>query len=355
MSAVETLELAPGYRISRLIRGGWQLAGDHGAVDRERAIAELAEFPRAGVTTFDGADIYRGVEELFGAFRDAYRRAHGDPALAALRFHTKLVPDADSLPPSRGWVEQTIDRSRTRLRQDRLDLVQLHWWDYRVPGMVEMALQLAELQAAGRIAELGATNLDTPHLASILDAGVNLVALQCQYSLLDRRPEHGIAALCAARGLGLLCYGTLAGGFLTDRWLGAPDPDLAALGNRSLVKYRLIIEEIGGWTAFQALLRILRTIADRHGVSIAAIATRWVLDRPAVAAVIVGARYATHLGDNLGAFAVRLDEEDHALLDPFLAAHPGPPGDTFELERDRSGRHGRIMKYNLNAGSDRLG
>lgn len=355
MSTVETVELSPGYRISRLIRGGWQLAGDHGPVDRERAIAELAAFPQAGVTTFDGADIYRGVEELFGAFREAYGRAHGDAALAALRFHTKLVPDADSLPPSRDWVERTIDRSRARLRQDRLDLVQLHWWDYAVPGLVEMALQLAELQAAGRIVALGATNLDTPHLAAILDAGVRLVALQCQYSLLDRRPAHGIAALCAARGLGLLCYGTLAGGFLTDRWLDAPDPDLAALGNRSLVKYRLIIEEYGGWPAFQALLRVLRTIADRHGVGIAAIATRWVLDQPAVKGVIVGARYATHLKDNLAAFAVRLDAQDHAQLAPLLSAHLGPPGDTFALERDRSGRHGRIMKYNLNAGSDRLG
>lgn len=355
MSAVERVELAPGYAISRLIRGGWQLAGDHGPVDRGRAIAELEAFPAAGVTTFDGADIYRGVEALFGAFRERYRERHGEAALAALRFHTKLVPDADALPPSRAWVEETIDRSRTRLRQDRLDLVQLHWWDYAVPGLVELARELAELQARGRIAQLGATNLDTPHLAAILEAGVPLVALQCQYSLLDRRPEHGIAALCAERGVGLLCYGTLAGGFLTDRWLGAADPDLAALGNRSLVKYRLIIDEVGGWQAFQELLRALRRIADRHHASIAAIATRWVLDRPAVKGVIVGARYATHLRDNLDAFAVRLDDADRAQLEPWLAAHPGPPGDTFALERDRGGRHGRIMKYNLNAGSDRIG
>jgi aryl-alcohol dehydrogenase-like predicted oxidoreductase len=83
-------------------------------------------------------------------------------------------------------------------------------------------------------------------------------------------------------------------------------------------------------------------------VSIASVATRWVLDRPGVAAAIVGARYADHLDDTLAVFRLRLDDADHALLAPLLAAHAGPDGDTYSLERDKAGRHGRIMKYNLN-------
>jgi aryl-alcohol dehydrogenase-like predicted oxidoreductase len=145
----------------------------------------------------------------------------------------------------------------------------------------------------------------------------------------------------------LLCYGTLAGGFFSERWLGQPDPG-DSLTNRSLIKYRLVIEDFGGWAAFQRLLQALRAIADRHGVRIATVATRWVLDQPGVAAAIVGARYADHLGDTLAVFGLQLDAQDHALLAPLLAAHPGPEGDTYTLERDKTGRHGRIMKYNLN-------
>ena len=190
---------------------------------------------------------------------------------------------------------------------------------------------------------MGGTNFDTPHSAALREAGVPLASMQVQYSLLDRRPEHGLVTL----GIPLLCYGTLAGGFFAERWLGAAEPG-AELTNRSLIKYKLVIDDFGGWDAFQALLRALKTIGDKHGVGIASVATRWVLERPGVAAAIVGARYADHLQQTLAVFGLRLDDADHALLAPLLAAHPGPEGDTYTLERDKAGRHGRIMKYNLN-------
>ena len=96
------------------------------------------------------------------------------------------------------------------------------------------------------------------------------------------------------------------------------------------------------------MLQALKAIADRHGVHIATVATRWVLDRPGVAAAIVGARYADHLADTLAVFELQLDAQDHARLAPILANHPGLAGDTYALERNKGGRHGRIMKYNLN-------
>ena len=342
MPTIEHFELAPGYRIPRIIRGGWQLAGDHGAVDRERAVAEIAAFVDAGLDTVDGADIYTGVEDLYGDF-NARRRA---AALAPLQVHTKCVPDFDDLARvDAAYIRRIVERSLQRLRIDRLDLVQLHWWDYRVPGAVDAALALAALQREGLIRLVGGTNFDTPQTAAIRDAGVPLASMQVQYSLLDRRPERSLVAL----GVPLLCYGTLAGGFFSERWLGAPRPG-AELSNRSLIKYLLVIEDFGGWDAFQALLRALKTIGGRHGVGLATVATRWVLDRPGVAAAIVGARYADHLDDTLAVFGLQLDDADHALLAPLLAAHAGPEGDTYSLERDKGGRHGRIMKYNLNRG-----
>jgi aryl-alcohol dehydrogenase-like predicted oxidoreductase len=158
-----------------------------------------------------------------------------------------------------------------------------------------------------------------------------------------------MAALCGARGVGLLCYGSLAGGFVDERWLGAADPG-TALANRSLVKYRLIIEELGGWARFQELLTVLAPVARRHRASIAAVAIAWVLERPGVAGVIVGSRHAGRLAATLAACSIALTAEDRAAIEEVLAIAAGPAGDTYGLERDRAGRHGAIMKYNLNAG-----
>jgi aryl-alcohol dehydrogenase-like predicted oxidoreductase len=244
-------------------------------------------------------------------------------------------------------VREIIDRSLRRLRMERLDLVQFHWWDYAVPGAVETALILKDLQDEGKIQQIGGTNFDTPHTQALLDAGVPLVSMQVQYSLLDQRPESSLAALCQERDMKLLCYGTVAGGFLSERWLGVPEPQ-ETFANRSLVKYKLIIDDFGGWPLFQNLLAVLWKIGRKHGVSLTAVATRWVLDRPAVAGAIIGARYAEHLSDNLEVFRITLDEEDRAAIESVLARKTGPEGDTYTLERDREGRHGRIMHYNLN-------
>ncbi|HSW23021.1 MAG TPA: aldo/keto reductase, partial [Burkholderiaceae bacterium] len=244
------------------------------------------------------------------------------------------------------YIRRIVERSLDRLQVGRLDLVQFHWWDYGVPGSVDAARLLAGLQREGLIANLAGTNFDSEHTAAMLDAGVPLVSMQVQYSLLDRRPEARLVPLGQRRGVQLLCYGTLAGGFFSERWLGAPEP--SELINRSLIKYKLVIDDCGGWSAFQSLLQILKPIAERHRTSIAAVATRWVLDRPGVAVAIVGARYADHLNDTLAVFSLRLTNEDRASLAPWLAAHPGPQGDTYAVERDKAGRHGRIMKYNLN-------
>lgn len=342
---VETFELAPGYRISRLLKGGWQLAGGHGSVEAGRAVADMAAFVENGITAFDCADIYTGVEELIGR-----ARATMPPRLGAqMKVHTKLVPDLASLATlKKADVEAIVDRSLRRLGMERLDLVQLHWWDYAVPGWLEAAGWLAELARAGKIANVGATNFDSVRTAQMLDTGLPLVSMQTQYSLLDARPENGLTAVCARTPLKLLCYGVLAGGFLSGRWLGASEPPDVSF-NRSLVKYKLIIDDFGGWELFQALLATLDGIARKHGVSIANVATRWVLGRPHVAGAIIGARYAANLPENLRVFSFSLDNADMAAVAAVLAQRQGPLGDAYALERDREGRHGRIMKYNLNA------
>jgi aryl-alcohol dehydrogenase-like predicted oxidoreductase len=344
---MEYSALRPGYRISRVIRGGWQLAGGHGEIDRDAAVDDLVASAEAGITTFDCADIYTGVEELIGVARRAYADHHGAAALKALKVHTKFVPDLATLHEvDRIYVRTIIERSLRRLGQERLDLVQFHWWDYGIPGCVDAAVWLDELRQEGKIDLIGGTNFDTPHTEKMVAAGVPLASMQVQYSLLDARPENALVAAAKKHDIHLLIYGTVAGGFLGDRWLGQPEPE-SPLENRSLTKYKLIIDDFGGWDLFQALLRALRQVADRHGVDIATIASRFMLDLPQVGAVIVGARSRDHLAANLKITDITLSDQDRGEIGAVLAQRNGPDGDTFELERDRTGRHGNIMKYNL--------
>ncbi|MBS0421136.1 MAG: aldo/keto reductase [Proteobacteria bacterium] len=343
MAGIPRTRLTPQYEIARVIKGGWQLAGDHGPIDPTSVDRDMAAFVEAGITTFDCADIYTGVEAMIGQFRARH------PDLAArTQIHTKFVPDLTELQRvDDAYVERIVDRSLQRLHTDRLDLVQFHWWDYAVPRYVEAAMALDRLRVKGKIAHIAVTNFDVPHLMELLDAGVPVVAHQLQYSLLDDRARNGMVHACQARGIGLLCYGTVAGGFLSDRWLGQPEPP-SGFNNRGLTKYKLIIDDFGGWDLFQQLLRALRGVADEHSCDIATVASRVMLQREGVSAVIVGATNASHLGANARIGAVELDSADLAAIDSVVRRHLGPAGDVFTLERDRQGRHGRIMKYDLN-------
>jgi aryl-alcohol dehydrogenase-like predicted oxidoreductase len=342
---IERISLRDGYDISRIIKGGWQLSEGHSDSVSADPVADMFAFVSAGIDTFDCADIYTGVEDMIGRFVLA-NAASETPR--QLRIHTKYVPDYDALPDLRkADVEAIIDRSLRRLHVERLDMVQYHWWRYEVPGCVEVAGWLQELQRAGKIDLLSVTNFNTEHTREILDNGITLATAQVQYSLLDPRPEKALTGLCREHDMYLLCYGTLAGGFLSDRWLGKSPPD--RFENRSLRKYYLMIEEAGGWEAFQALLLALAAIGEKHGVGVAAVASRWVLEQERVAAAIIGARNAQHLQRCRELFAFALDADDRAAIATVRAQLSAPPLDVFDLERDKEGPHGSIMKYNLNA------
>jgi aryl-alcohol dehydrogenase-like predicted oxidoreductase len=348
MSSVDRLELRPGYEISRLIKGGWQLAGDHGSVEKQRAIADMQSFYDSGITTFDCADIYTGVEAMLGDFRRTLLDKTGSGH--KLRVHTKYVPDINSLGSlDIKQITGGIDRSLRRLQCECLDLVQFHWWDYQVPGCIDAMMHLQTLKQQGKIHHIGVTNFDADHLQQLCGIA-DIVSAQIQYSLLDRRAAGEFATIAKSHNVHLLTYGVLAGGFLTDQWLGKADPGFD-FSNRSLVKYRLVIEEFGGWSLFQQLLQTLRGIADKHQVDIDTIAIRAMLDNTDVGAVIVGARYADRLPKTLRVLNVNLDIEDRTAISAIQAQSAGPHGPVFGLERDTSGSHGRIMKYNINSGN----
>ena len=346
MNVIPQTTLAPGFSISKIIKGGWQLSQGHRASLQSDPVEDMIAFAEAGITTFDCADIYTGVEELIGKFLKAWRLKHG--SLGGIRILTKFVPDYDILETiDKNYVERIIDRSLRRLGQERLDMVQFSWWNYQAHRYIETAEWLKELQKAGKIELLSGTNFNTQATKEIIDAGITLSSMQLQYSVLDDRPEQRMAKLCAEKNFYMLCYGTMAGGFLSSRWLGEKEP-LPPFENRSLVKYKLMIDTCGGWDWFQSLLETLDAISKKHQVSISQVAGRFVLDKQHVGGLIIGASSASHLKENLGLFGFELDEADRKQIQIHRGKIPMTSGDVFDLERIKDGPHGSIMRYNLN-------
>lgn len=345
---IDRIQLTSDYSISRIIKGGWHLAGGHGTIQEQQAIEDMKAFVEAGITTFDCADIYTGVEILIGKFLKKYKDAFAAGDLSPIQIHTKYVPDYSALATlSKADTVKVIDRSLQRLGIERLDVVQFAWWDYQFPRYVETAVHLSELQKAGKIRHIGVTNFDGAHLKEILNAGVTVLTNQVQYSVLDQRVEGCSNALMNENGIHYLCYGVVAGGFLSDRYLDAPDP-AQPLENRSLTKYRLIIDEFGGYEAFQKALQMLRQIGDRYKVGIAEVATKYILQKEHVAGAIIGARNLNHLHKYQQISSFELDTRDLKMIQAIVDNSAGPNGPFYELERDKTGKHGRIMKYNLN-------
>ncbi|MEQ2219295.1 hypothetical protein XENOCAPTIV_015524 [Xenoophorus captivus] len=169
--------------------------------------------------------------------------------------------------------------------------------------------------------ELALTNFDTQRLEEITNKGICISSNQ--YSLIDQRPAARMEQFCVANNIKLLTYGSLAGSLLSEQYLGKPEPSSRAeLNTASLSKYKNMIDAWGGWTLFQDLLVALETIAKRHECSVASVATRYVLDRPAVGGVIIGCRFGVagaghHISDSLRSCSpdLRLTAEDHAAIE----------------------------------------
>lgn len=325
----DRIELAPGLDIARVVTGLWQVADIErvsGTIDPDRGAEALAAYLAEGFDSFDMADHYGSAEVIAGRLRA--RLADGSltaPAAARLATFTKWCPEPG--PMTRATVQAAVERACARLCTDRIDLMQFHWWLFEHPQWLDAMRELAALQDEGRIAHLGVTNWDTDHLRVLAAQGIRVVSNQVCLSLLDRRATEEMTAFCLQHGIRLLAYGTLAGGFLSERWLGAGEP--ATIGDWSKMKYRRFIDAAGGWQVLQTILQALDVVAKKHGVSISNVATRWVLQQPAVGAVIVGARIGEreHRGDNRRLHAFMLDGEDLARIDAALATTRRIPGD----------------------------
>ncbi|MGA2410831.1 MAG: aldo/keto reductase [Candidatus Binataceae bacterium] len=308
-------ELTPDLTICRLLNGLWQVSGGHGYIEPARAIAEMFAYHEAGFTTWDLADHYGPAEDFIGEFRNQFAAQYGRERLSEMQAFTKWVPHPGRM--TRALVEEAINLSLRRMRTDALDLLQFHWWEYSDAGYLDALKHLDDMRNEGKIRHLALTNFDTEHLAIIQDHGLPIVSNQVQYSIVDDRPARRMAAYCMEHGVTLLAYGTVLGGLLSEQYRGRRQPGGVELKTVSLRKYKNMIDAWGGWELFQELLEVLAQIAAKHAVSIANVGVRYILDRPAVAGVIVGARLgiAEHLRDNARVFGLSLDAADLAQIE----------------------------------------
>lgn len=323
MPTIERTVLAPGLSISRVVTGLWQIADmerDGRMLDLDVAARAMTPYVEAGFTSFDMADHYGSAEIIAGKCR-----ALGDPGRVQLL--TKWVPTPG--PVGAADVRGAIERSLTRLGTATIELLQFHAWNYADPSWLDALFHLQDLKQEGLIRHLGLTNVDAAHLRVVLASGIEVVSNQVSCSLLDRRAAGRLGAVCAEYGVGLLAYGTVCGGWLSEKWLGQDEPDWEHAGTWSQMKYGRFIRAAGGWSALQRVLSAAAGVAARHGVSLTNVATRFIMEQPGVAAVIVGARLGerAHLDDNARLCAFQLSADDRAELEAAIATLTPIPGD----------------------------
>ncbi|KAK8641364.1 hypothetical protein V6N13_010774 [Hibiscus sabdariffa] len=299
--------------ICRVLNGMWQTSGAWGRIDRDDAVEAMLRYADAGLSTFDMADHYGPAEDLYGIFINRVRRERPPEYLEKVRGLTKWVPPRVKMTSS--YVRENIDVSRKRMDVPSLDMLQFHWWDYSNPGYLDALKHLTDLKEEGKIKTVALTNFDTERLQIILENGIPVVSNQVQHSIVDMRPQQKMAELCQLTGVKLITYGTVMGGLLSEKFL---DTNLAIpfagppLNTPSLQKYKRMVDAWGGWSLFQTLLQTLKKVASKHGVTIPAVAVKYILDQTAVAGSMVGVRLglSDHIQDTNAIFSLVLDEED---------------------------------------------
>jgi aryl-alcohol dehydrogenase-like predicted oxidoreductase len=297
----------------------------------------MDRFVAAGGTLIDTADVYsRGIaEEMIGRWLSDRPSDVGERVVLATKGRFSTGSDPNAVGSSRRHLERALEASLRRLRVSSVDLYQVHAWDPVTP-IDETLGFLDDAVRSGKVRYVGLSNFTGWQVQKAVDVAdhrgfARPVTLQPQYNLLVREIEWEIVPACVSEGLGLLPWSPLGGGWLTGKYRRDRRPEGATrLGEnpeRGVEAYDRRSERERTWT----VIRTVEAIAEQRGSSMAQIALAWLVDRPAVASVILGARTLEQLDDNLAAADLHLTEEETARLDaasdPAAADYPyGGPG-----------------------------
>ncbi|TWD83053.1 aryl-alcohol dehydrogenase (NADP+) [Kribbella amoyensis] len=315
--------------------------------DEDGSHAQLDRYVEAGGTLIDTADVYSaGVsEEIVG--RWLAKSSARDGVVLATKGRFPTGDGANDVGTSRRHLRRALDASLQRLGVDHVDLYQLHAWDPVTP-LQETLSFLEDAVRDGKIAYGGLSNFTGWQLQKacglIEKYGWSpLVTLQPQYNLLVREIEWEIVPAAQDNGLGLLPWSPLGGGWLTGKYSFDEAPTGATrLGENPE-------RGVEAWARrnknerVRAVVETVRKIAAERGISMAQVALAWLVDRPAVTSVILGARTLDQLNDNLAAADLHLTDDERTHLD--AASDPGaadyPYGGPGVAQRDRPVTGGR--------------
>ncbi|KAF7538072.1 hypothetical protein G7054_g3206 [Neopestalotiopsis clavispora] len=301
--SIESFTLGP-HQVPRLFNGLWQLSspawGSGTAEKQEEALANLVE---CGLVAADMADHYAKL--IYGEFRNRLAPEVQQQVYAATKW---CVFSPTNQPVTHDFVLAAV-KERCRRLGGRVELLQFHWYDYEAKEYLEILAELVNITKSrpDLVSAIGLCNFDSEHTKEVCEylqeklGHVGIVSNQIQFSLFDSRPLQQMSAVCQQYGLKLLTYGSFCGGFLSEKWLGQPVPEIYAEKDQltpSQRKYFDMIRNWGTWTEFQSLLDTLASIAHKYN--------------PAVGAVIVGTRLGVslHGDENLKVFTFGLDDED---------------------------------------------
>ena len=321
-------KLSSDLKISRIITGLWQMAD----IEREEDIdpkaysEKIIPYVEAGLTTFDMADHYGSSELIVGEY-------NLNNSTSDVQLLTKWVPKPGKV--DKQSVSDAVQLALDRMKQTSIDLMQYHAWYYPDPSWLDALFYLTELKQEGLIKNIGVTNFDAAHLRVACASGIPIVSNQISHSLIDQRANSSkIIDVCNEYGIKLLAYGVVMGGFLTNKWLNKNEPKPENLKTWSEMKYKRFIDESGGWDAYQNLLNVVNQIAQNNDVSIANICSRYILENPLVAGIIIGARLGenNHIKDNLNILKTKISKEEINLIrdaQKELNPIPGDCGDEY--------------------------
>jgi aryl-alcohol dehydrogenase-like predicted oxidoreductase len=271
----------------------------------------------AGVNWIDTADAYSAgtSEDVVGHALEGGRRQRVILATKA-RFPMGNGPNDAGL--SRRHLIESCEASLRRLKTDYIDLYQMHQWDGVTP-LEETMRALEDLVRSGKVRYVGCSNFSAWHIMKALavaerERSVRFVSQQILYTLQAREAEYELVPLAVDQGVGILVWSPLAGGWLSGKYRrGRPMPE----GSRFAQKFKEPI--IYDYEKLYDTIEVLATIAEERNVSGAQVAIAWVLGRPAVVSVVLGARTEAQLVDTLGGADLKLTAEEIARLDEISA------------------------------------
>ncbi len=309
----------------------WGMIAD---VDQAAADAIVARSIAAGVNFFDTADVYSfgASEKMLGqAFKNLGVKRKD--VVIATKFYGVMGDQPNDRGASRGHIMDSVDASLQRLQTDHIDLYQIHGTDTVTP-IDETLRALDDLVSRGVVRYIGLSNWQAWRIAKALGISdkrgfARFETVQAYYSIAGRDLERDIVPLMQSEKLGLMVWSPLAGGLLSGKYgPGAPGN---GEGRRANFDFPPVNKD-KAW----ACIAEMRKIAEKHGVGVAEVALGYILAKPFVTSVIIGAKRLDQLEQNLAAVNVRLDADDLAVLDAVSALAPEYPG--WMVERQGMGR-----------------